>query len=1038
MRERLLLRFGPKYISVWMFFFTRLICWVGGGVALYYLTLTQELPPGGLRHWLASGTAAIVLVLSLQVVDGMWRTRALRRTLGLIHRKQPVPPHLAAQAANQAITFPARHCFWVSTWVHLPTSLPVYLYLRWAVDAPLLMLLHIIIACSLGTACAICILYFTFEGMMHTVMRHLRDNGIAIDFSSIPKGRLQTRLVLSFTMTILITALLIGVMANQRAADLIQSPHDQIQLLHSLRTHSVIISCVAVLVGMAIAVLLARSVGSRVSHMVAAMRRVEEGDLGSQIDALGNDEIGTLGRSFNQMVTRLKENHDTIAELNVGLERKVQDRTAQLAQTNQRLEQSYQQLKQHDRLKTEFFSNVSHELRTPLTLILTPVEQILALTHELPDQQRRSLQIVQRNTLQLLDLINDLLDFSRLEAGQATLQLENCNINNLVRGLTKWIKSLARHRRIELVITTDPAVPETRLDRKKISKVVNNLLSNALKFTEPGGKVQVQTKLLDETTVEVSVADTGIGIAPADQDKVFKRFVQIDGALSRKYTGTGLGLAMAKEFVELHGGRMDLQSQPGTGSRFFFSLPLIPVDQGQTDPQQPTEEQGDTTRDVQLSDLVVDEQMLLPEQMPQAPPDAATILIVDDSSEVLTVMQQILAADYHIITARDGRDGLNKLTEHLPDLVLSDVMMPDVDGYQFCRLAKADPKTARIPFVLLTAKADLSMKLEGLSHGADDYLSKPFNVEELKARVRSLLRLGSLDQQLARRNAELEKLLEELKTTQQQLIHSEKMRSLGQLVAGLAHEINNSVNAVYNGIKPLQEQTKQLQQQLYQALSSSSTDGRQTELPDKDQLAESFSLIDDLSEVVESGARHVAEIVGDLKKFSHPGQESFLPCDVHQTVDTALKLLSSKFNHRVKIHCDYQKVDQVIAAPGQLTQVFMNILDNAQKAIDGKGDIFVHLSQQADTVTVSIRDTGPGIPPEIRSRIFEPFFTTKEVGDGTGLGLSISFGIITSHGGTIELASQPGPGAEFVVSLPLRPAGPSQSRMPTSLHAQEA
>jgi len=533
------------------------------------------------------------------------------------------------------------------------------------------------------------------------------------------------------------------------------------------------------------------------------------------------------------------------------------------------------------------------------------------------------------------------------------------------------------------------------------------------------------------------VADTGIGIAPADQDKVFKRFVQIDGALSRKYTGTGLGLAMAKEFVELHGGRMDLQSQPHQGSRFFFSLPLIPVDQTQADPQQPTEDQSDTTRDVQLSDLVVDEQMLSPEQMPQAPPDAATILIVDDSSEVLTVMQQILAADYRIITARDGREGLSKLAEHHPDLVLSDVMMPNVDGYQFCRQAKADPRTARIPFVLLTAKADLGMKLDGLSHGADDYLSKPFNVEELKARVRSLLRLGSLDQQLARRNIELEELLAELKTTQQHLIHSEKMRSLGQLVAGLAHEINNSVNAVYNGIKPLQEQTKQLQQQLYQALSSHA-DNRPTELPDTDQLAESFSLIDDLSDVVESGARHVAEIVGDLKKFSHPGQESFLPCDVHQTVDTALKLLSSKFNHRIKVHTDYQKVDQVICAPGQLTQVFMNILHNAQKAVEGAGDIFIRIYQQGEKVSVAIRDTGPGIPPEFRSQIFDPFFTTKEVGDGTGLGLSISFGIITSHGGTIEVASQPGPGAEFIVSLPLRPADPSPSRMQTSLHARQA
>jgi two-component system, NtrC family, sensor kinase len=255
------------------------------------------------------------------------------------------------------------------------------------------------------------------------------------------------------------------------------------------------------------------------------------------------------------------------------------------------------------------------------------------------------------------------------------------------------------------------------------------------------------------------------------------------------------------------------------------------------------------------------------------------------------------------------------------------------------------------------------------------------------------------------------------------------MSSLGQLVAGLAHEINNSINAVYNGIRPLTQSTHRLQGALAPLLTG---EPWHCEPALRDEIDGLFRRLFSLSTVIENGATRTARIIADLKTFSHPGKEDFDDFDLHESLDMCLNLLFSQVKHRIVLERDYGELETIHGPHGHLNQVFMNILNNAQQAIEGNGRILVSTRREGENVSVSIRDDGPGIPEEVRNRIFDPFFTTKEPGLGTGLGLSISYGIISKLGGTIECLSEPGAGAEFIVTFPCQAKLPSQEPVAAS------
>ena len=1012
MTTRLLKRFAAHYILV-MMCVTRVFAFVTGGLCIFYVNLTFHLSLYNHGHFEIAAVTVILLTAVLTVLMALWETRDLRRVLAALNNGTPVDPAVAVAGGRQAVMFPGRHALHEALLDPFLTVLPLCVVLHVADGAPPLVLVQVGIAGFMGLAAIIMTTFFISEHWLRPVIQHLLDKGLSVAYAQLPESKLQFRMTVCFGLTTVVTGLMIGALANQRAMDIINDRENPAEAVASLRQHTVLIMVFAIFLGLFLSRMLSNSIASRARLMLKAMRHVQEGRLNERLRPTGNDELDILARQFNVMVGQLDQNNQTIRDLNTGLERKVKRRTRQLSRSRRSLKRSLDKLTEYDRLKTEFFSNVSHELRTPLTMILAPVDRLLQHNaHSLPDGAANMLEMVRLNGYRLLDLINRLLDFSKLEAGQMKLQLGAVNLNALVQKLINAATPLVEQRGICIETDYDPQLGDFGADEEKIDTIVSNLISNAIKFTPQGGVIRVETHMADDRAW-VSVTDTGIGIDPSQCERVFERFVQVDGSSSREFSGTGLGLSLVKGLVELHGGQIYVESELGKGSRFWFDLPLRPVAVDQV--EHPSAHPERIAKRFADLDTFAEQSTAQAPVAQQSNPFAATVLVVDDTTEMRVLLGEILSESYRVVFGRDGQEGIEVAQREFPDLIISDVMMPRVDGQEFCRRIKEDPATAHIPFVMLTAKAELAMKIGGLNCGADDYLTKPFDEKELKARVRSLLKLRGLHQDLDHRNRELRTAYNDLRALQNQLVQAEKMSSLGQLIAGLAHEINNSINAVYNGIKPLSSSTQRLERILGEVLAAPEFN-EQTAL--RSEVESLFQKIFSLARVIETGASRTARIIGDLKTFSHPGNESFQVFDLHESLDMCVNLLSNAIRHRVEVHRDYGQIGRVYGPSGQLNQVFMNILNNAQQAIEGEGEIFITTRQDGDWVHVSVRDTGPGIPKAIQEKIFDPFFTTKDPGVGTGLGLSLSFGLILKLGGNIECHSTEGQGAEFVIRFP--------------------
>jgi signal transduction histidine kinase len=1013
MLARLLQKLGPHYILV-MMIVTRLIGSVGGILTIYYIDLTLHVSPQVARHFLLLAALVVAAALISTTIVGWWGARHIRGVLADLRAGRVVELPRALRAGKDAVEFCSRHHIREAIVVPLVTDAVVcpILYYWDGVNASTLM--NICLGTFLGVSTSLMLSFFAIEYWMRPVIRHLLDEGLPIAYAQLPVARLQWRMTICFGLTISGTALMIGALANQRAVEIVNDPQNQAATLADLQRHISYIFIAAVLIGMTLANVLARNIASRVAELVQAMKRVEQGQLCERLHPTGNDELDILARQFNVMVEQLDENDRTIRDLNTGLENKVRRRTRQLSRSRRTLKRSLDKLTEYDRLKTEFFSNVSHELRTPLTMILAPVDRLLQNHgHTLPASATHMLEMVRLNGFKLLDMINRLLDFSKLEAGQMKLVVGPMDLNALVNRLVEAARPLAQERGIELTYDGDPELKPFGADIEKVDTILSNLISNAIKFTPHGGSIQIET-FGTHDRVWVLISDTGIGIDDAHRDKIFERFVQVDGSSSREFSGTGLGLSLVKNLVELHGGEIHLQSELGRGSSFFFDLPLREIPNASTaEPQSGEQRIGRA-----FADLVqfVEPTETKSEIAATGNAFAHTILVVDDTTEIRVLLGEMLRDEYRVVFARDGGEGLEVARREHPDLIISDVMMPHIDGHEFCRRIKEDPATAHVPFVMLTAKADLSMKIGGLNQGADDYLTKPFQESELKARVRSLLRLRSLHQDLEHRNRELRNAYNELRALQNQLVQAEKMSSLGQLIAGLAHEINNSINAVYNGIRPLASTIRRVEEMV----ESQPVDGARQE------IEAAFQKILTLASVVESGASRTARIINDLKLFSHPGNEEYQAFDLHESLDMCVNLLSSSLRDRIEVRRDYGPIGRIYGPTGQLNQVFMNILNNAQQAIADTGVIEITTRQDGNWVSVSVRDNGCGIPEQARAKVFDPFFTTKEPGAGTGLGLSLSYGLISKLGGTIECHSEVGVGTEFVVRFPSIGEAPAQ------------
>ena len=381
-------------------------------------------------------------------------------------------------------------------------------------------------------------------------------------------------------------------------------------------------------------------------------------------------------------------------------------------------------------IQKRFFDNITHELRTPLTLIMGPVEQLIE--ENVDDTYLSRLHIVDRNSKLLYNLINQLLDFSKIEAGSMSLQLNKADIAHFCSEIVSSFQHLAEDKGLELTFDSDVEEVLMAFDRDKMGKVVYNLLSNAIKFTE-SGSIVVKLSLIGEDMVNISVRDTGMGIPSEKVPFVFDRFYQVSSPDNNRQNGTGIGLALTRELVELHDGNVSLNSIEGMGSQFIVTIPLrqdfqedtsaVPVEE--ITPLQPV--------------FIGKKETPIENDFDTENTEENLVLVIDDNPDIRNFIRFALSPEFKIIEAPNGLAGVQLAKESVPDLIICDVMMPGIEGYEVVERLKDDRSTSHIPIILLTAKAGSESKIRGFKTGADLYLSKPFNTKELMAQIQNLI-----------------------------------------------------------------------------------------------------------------------------------------------------------------------------------------------------------------------------------------------------------------------------------------------------------
>jgi len=391
-------------------------------------------------------------------------------------------------------------------------------------------------------------------------------------------------------------------------------------------------------------------------------------------------------------------------------------------------------LKATDELKTRFFANITHEFRTPLSLIISPLEQVLT-EGALPFETRQKLSVVERNAEHLLRLVNELLDVSKLETGHMKVSLFQGDLHVFVAEMAQLFTQNAANRQISLKVDTDGAEGYFLFDTDKWEKILFNLISNALKFTPAGGQVNIRLRASareeEHSLMHLSVSDNGIGIPSEKLPFIFQRFYQVKTTRPNNYEGTGIGLSLVKELAELMEGTVSATSTPGKGTEFQVTIPVNRA-AARTGPQD-MHPQSAPSKDIDLA---------TGKQIPILSQDLGTkplVLIVEDNEELGDFISKSLAKNYRTLNALHGAQGLMMALESSPDVIISDVMMPEMDGYALCRQIKSSVQTDHIAVILLTAKASHPNVMQGLLAGADGYVSKPFHVDELLLRLHNLL-----------------------------------------------------------------------------------------------------------------------------------------------------------------------------------------------------------------------------------------------------------------------------------------------------------
>ncbi len=648
-----------------------------------------------------------------------------------------------------------------------------------------------------------------------------------------------------------------------------------------------------------------------------------------------------------------------------------------------------------DRAKTTFFSNVSHELRTPLTLMLSPVEELLAAR---PDpQQRELLDLVHRNGLRLQKLVNTLLDFSRIEAGRMDAAFEPTDICRLTDDLASNFRSAMEKAGLRFTVVCEPLPEPAYVDCEMWEKIVLNLLSNAMKFTFEGG---VTVRLAARGNhAELTVTDTGTGIPESELPHIFERFHRIAGAKGRTIEGTGIGLALVQELVKLHGGSISARSQVSKGTTFTVSIPFGTAHL----PKDKIKGVGDSACTARRSEAFVAEAVrwlphggiaadgeLSADSAGETGAEVERILLADDNADMREYVTRLLAARYRIEAVSDGESALREALAHPPDLILSDVMMPGLDGFGLLQELRSRPETRTIPIIFLSARAGEESRVEGLRAGADDYLIKPFTARELLARVGAHL-------SMRKRTMEAESALKQSQATLQR--SNEELRQANADLEQFA----------YSASHDLQEPLRQIAiySQILEKRYASKLDGKALEY---------------LEYCVE-GAQRMAMLISGLLAYSQVARKADSPrqpVSIAEVLETVQKNLRTTIDE-TQAEITTSPLPVVSGDPVPLVHLFQNLLSNALKYRRAEPPrIRIDVAEDTLHWRFCVADNGIGIPKEFHTQVFGIFKRLHDRTEypGTGIGLAICQKIVERYGGRIWVESGPEPGSKFIFTLP--------------------
>jgi len=682
-------------------------------------------------------------------------------------------------------------------------------------------------------------------------------------------------------------------------------------------------------------------------------------------------------------------------------------------------------LKTLNDLKDDFFAVTSYELKTPLSGIIGLTEGIVNnKAGGLDIELREDLFLLNSSAKRLSNLVNDMMTFSKLKNNEIVLHRKPVNISNVVEMVIKISRITLNNKNVILVNTIDKNAPYVFGDEDRIQEILYNLLGNAIKFTHEG-KI-ILSYVVKQFFIEICVSDTGIGIPEQKLLKIFNRYMQVDG-ISEKYGGTGVGLYVTKELIQIQGGTIKVFSVIGKGSKFIFTIPLCSEEDLKTNSQETnkineqTEEAlvTENSNHLELKPNLVSITMehgrkIIKENINSISKDKYRILIVDDEYVNRKVLKNYLSSDtFEVLEAASGTEALKLVEENANlDLVILDMMMPDILGYKVCEIIRKKQSIFELPVLIMTANSSVEHLVISFECGANDYLRKPFNMQELLCRINTLIELKhSVKQALSlvhelgiAKNQVIALSMQSAETSRrvEELLAYDKVKT--EFFANLSHELRTPLNVICSTI------------QLIKSLDGSK------ELGDEKikyyiniMNQNSLRLLRLINNIIDTTKIEADYISLQLKN----GNIVYIVEEISQSVAEYIK------NHGITLIFDTDVEEKIIAFDEEkIERIMLNLLSNAVKFTEENGSILVNIYDKGDFIEISIKDTGIGIPKDKLEFIFERFAqidkSTSRQNEGSGIGLALVKSLVEMHDGEIYANSVEGKGSEFIITLPVR------------------